>query len=175
MIENKQQRPMLIATKFDVFCAVANAKAPPPHFTHHSSLLTPFLFDTNKVHRITILMSALMKTKEKQFSIRYKFAFRGTGLPDAGRHMLRCAGRGSWGTNHESQVAIHAPQLTTDLFSAARFAGDFLPGALRLGRGVPGDGGLAFPSLCGPCRQPLGNRWGGLRDARNFAAAGPAA
>src|SRR5271168_579459 len=34
---------------------------------------------------------------------------------------------------------------TTDLFSGARSGGDFLPGALRLGRGVPGDAGLAFP------------------------------
>src|SRR5580704_2623442 len=53
-------------------------------FTTHQSLLTnrdsaiaPFLFSTNKAHKIIILVRALMKTKEKQFSIQYKFAFRG--------------------------------------------------------------------------------------------------
>ena len=47
-------------------------------FTNHRSLLTnhEFLFDTNKPRKITILLSAPLKTKEKQFSIRYKFASR---------------------------------------------------------------------------------------------------
>src|SRR5271155_2464705 len=44
----------------------------PALVTHHC--LTSLLFRTNKPHRIIILMRALMKTKEKQFSIRYKFA-----------------------------------------------------------------------------------------------------
>jgi hypothetical protein len=57
--------------------------APAPHLAHHSSritrhCLTPLLFDTNKAHKIIILMSALMKTKKKRFSIQYKFAHRGT-------------------------------------------------------------------------------------------------
>ena len=34
----------------------------------------PFLFNTNKAHRIIIPISALMKTKEKKFSIQYKSA-----------------------------------------------------------------------------------------------------
>ena len=34
---------------------------------------------------------------------------------------------------------------TSDLFSEARSGGGFLPAALRPGRGVPGDAGLAFP------------------------------
>jgi hypothetical protein len=43
IIENKQQRPMLIATKFEVFCGVANAKAPAPQLTHHHSQIMQFL------------------------------------------------------------------------------------------------------------------------------------
>jgi hypothetical protein len=58
-------------------------------FTRHSSLitshhLTPFLFDTNKPHKIIILVIILMKTKEKQFSIRYKLASHDISLPAAG-------------------------------------------------------------------------------------------
>jgi hypothetical protein len=51
--------------------------------TNHQSPLTnhAFLFNTNKPHRITILMRPLLKTKEKQFSIQYKFALRDIGLP----------------------------------------------------------------------------------------------
>ncbi len=43
--------------------------------THHC--LTPFLFDTNKPHKII----TLMKRKEKPHSIRYKFALRATHNP----------------------------------------------------------------------------------------------
>ena len=57
-----------------------------PLLTHHLSLiphhrLTSFLFDTNKPHKIIILVSLPLKTKEKQFSIRYKFTLRGMGMP----------------------------------------------------------------------------------------------
>jgi hypothetical protein len=143
---------MLIATKFDVFCGVANAKAPAPHLTHHSSLithlcLTPFLFDTNKTHRIIILVRALMKTKEKQFSIRYKFAHRGTAtlacpertrrgcalrfLVRALRHpeqnkcaqaCLRQAGKIAYATGaarHESPITTHQSPITTQYANAA--------------------------------------------------------
>src|ERR1700733_2774155 len=50
--------------------------------TNHQSPLPnhAFLFNTNKPHRITILMRPLLKTKEKQFSIQYKFALREIGL-----------------------------------------------------------------------------------------------
>ena len=59
---------------------------PAPLPTHHLSLiphhrLTSFLFDTNKPHKIIILVSLPLKTKEKQFSIRYKFTLRGMGMP----------------------------------------------------------------------------------------------
>src|SRR5277367_3822413 len=79
MIENKQQRPILIAS----FSA---ASAPPPRVIHHSSLIThnrptSFLFSTNKTNRIIVLIRAPMKTKEKQFSIPYKFAVGSTGHP----------------------------------------------------------------------------------------------
>jgi hypothetical protein len=70
-----------------------------PLSTHHSSLtphhrLTPFLFDTNKPHKIIIRVSLPMKTKEKQFSIRYKWSLRGTSLPAAAGH-LACASFGT--------------------------------------------------------------------------------
>src|SRR5271155_417894 len=79
MIENKQQRPILIAS----FSA---ASAPPPRVIHHSSLIThnrptSFLFSTNKTNRIIVLIRAPMKTKEKQFPIPYKFAVGSTGHP----------------------------------------------------------------------------------------------
>jgi hypothetical protein len=69
VIENKEQRPKSIAS----FCRVV---APAPRLINHNSRIAPVLFDTNKVHKIIILIRALMKTKEKQFSIRYKFALR---------------------------------------------------------------------------------------------------
>ena len=49
-----------------------------PLATHH---VIPFLLRTNKPHRITILLRPLLKTKEKRFSIQYKFALRGISLP----------------------------------------------------------------------------------------------
>jgi hypothetical protein len=52
-----------------------------PHLTNHHSPVATFLFNTNKAHRIIILVRALMKTKEKQFSIQYKFALRDICLP----------------------------------------------------------------------------------------------
>src|SRR5271154_1785920 len=86
--------------------------APAPLCTHHSSLitphcLTPFLFDTNKPHKIIILVSVPMKTKEKPLSIRYKFALRRIGQPAAdgnlvnrptGRFILRTGSAGSKGS-----------------------------------------------------------------------------
>jgi hypothetical protein len=52
-------------------------------FTNHHLLLTnhAFLFDTDKPHRITIPLRALLKTKEKRFSIQYKFALRAIDPP----------------------------------------------------------------------------------------------
>jgi hypothetical protein len=51
--------------------------APAPHLTNHDSRKTaPFLFNTNKAHKIIILMKAPLKTKEKRFSIPYKFPSR---------------------------------------------------------------------------------------------------
>jgi hypothetical protein len=57
---------------------------PAPLFTHYKSLttrhcLTPFLFDTNKPHKIIILASRPLKTKEKQLSIRYKWSLGSIG------------------------------------------------------------------------------------------------
>jgi hypothetical protein len=63
-------------------CPAFFSHAPLP--TGHSSViaghcLTSFLFDTNKTHRIIILMRAPMKTREKRASIRCRFAVRGSG------------------------------------------------------------------------------------------------
>jgi hypothetical protein len=86
------RKHFLIATFFGTL-------PPAPRLTHHSSLithhcLTPFLFDTNKTHRIIILMRTLLKTNEKQFSIRYKLRFA---------ILART-------TNHDSQVTNHDAQ-----------------------------------------------------------------
>jgi hypothetical protein len=74
--------------KHFLIASFSDISAPAPHLIHHSSLIashcvTPFLIDTNKTHRIITLTKALAKTKEKRFSIRYKFAIRGTGSPAA--------------------------------------------------------------------------------------------
>ena len=68
--------------KYFLIATFSGVSATAPHLANHDSRIgPPFLFDTNKAHKIIILMRALMKTKEKQFSIRYKFAYRGTGNP----------------------------------------------------------------------------------------------
>ena len=111
-----------------------------PLFTHHSSLitrhclthhrLTSFLFDTNKPHKIIILASLPMKTKEKQFSIRYKWSLRGTGNPacalrfsvrDLRRHpqKIKDARAGlpvppaPRIANHQSPITNHESPITT--------------------------------------------------------------
>ncbi len=77
-----------------------------PAITTYQSPITPFLFNTNKAHRIITLLRALLKTKKNQFSIQYKFALRGTGSPaaegtlvnrPAGRFILRSRSAGSKG------------------------------------------------------------------------------
>src|SRR5271163_735460 len=95
-----------------------------PAVTTYKSPLTPFLFDTNKTHRIIIPLRALLKTKEKQFSIRYKFA-RGTATlgcalrfqivaPRNHSNQIKCAQarvpvpRGLRLTTHQSLLTNHA-------------------------------------------------------------------
>ena len=58
------------------FCPKSAPALRAPAVTTHQPPTTPFLFDTNKTHRIIIPPRALLKTKDKQFSIRYKFASR---------------------------------------------------------------------------------------------------
>ena len=58
------------------FCPKPAPALRAPAVTTHQPPTTPFLFDTNKTHRIIIPPRALLKTKDKQFSIRYKFASR---------------------------------------------------------------------------------------------------
>jgi hypothetical protein len=76
LAENKHQRAQSIAS----FCRLL---ASPPRLTNHDSRIASFLFDTNKTPKISILVGTLMKTNEKRFSIRYKFASRCFGLPAA--------------------------------------------------------------------------------------------
>jgi hypothetical protein len=71
---------------FSAVSAPARHGRPAPHLTHHLSRFThrclaPFLFRTNKPRKINILPRAPLKTKEKQFSIQYKFAYLGTATP----------------------------------------------------------------------------------------------
>src|ERR1700688_2388013 len=98
MTENKQQRPILAG-------GFSGTLPPAPPLTDHSSLfthhcLTSFLFDTNKAHKIIILVRALMKTKEKQFSIRYKFALYDIGAEHESRF-----------TSHESRFTRYCVDL----------------------------------------------------------------
>ena len=76
-------RKHFLIASFSGISAPARRGGPAPHPANHLSLitrhcLTSFLFDTNKAHRIMIPMRAPLKTKEKQFSIQYKFAHCGT-------------------------------------------------------------------------------------------------
>ncbi len=99
---------------------------PAPLPTHHSSLftrhcLTSFLFDTNKPHKIIILASLPMKTKEKQFSIRYKFSnVTVFGAPASCRTFCafpgaRVAGHGSRGKERNPRVTNHYSPITNHL------------------------------------------------------------
>jgi len=124
-----------------------------PHLTHPLSRIThrcprPFLFRTNKPHKIIIQPRALLKTKEKQFSIQYKFAVGSICLPAvagnlACAHLIsfgcgtnakiqfrraqarlpmfvaRSAGHGSRSANHDSQVTNHKSQITNHAVSPA--------------------------------------------------------
>ena len=87
----QRRKHFLIGTICPTFFARAVLR--PALTTHHC--LTSFLFATNKANKTIILMRAPMKTKEKQFSIRYKFALRGAGLPaEGGQSCLCCVGPG---------------------------------------------------------------------------------
>src|SRR5271167_380081 len=72
--------------------------------THHC--LTTFLFGTNQPHKIIILVSVPVKTKEKRLSIRYKFALRAAG---AANYPLPITTHPSLipPTNHESRITTH--------------------------------------------------------------------
>jgi hypothetical protein len=72
-IRSQQTRKHFLIARF------SGISAPTPDVTNHYSRTESFLFDTNKTPRIIILIRTLMKTKEKRFSIRYKFALRGIG------------------------------------------------------------------------------------------------
>jgi hypothetical protein len=81
LTRSQSMRKHFLIASFSAISAPARRGGPVPHLTHHSPLIThhrstAFLFDTNKARKIIILVRALLKTKEKQFSIQYKFASR---------------------------------------------------------------------------------------------------
>jgi hypothetical protein len=117
LTRSQQTRKHFLIASFSVI------SAPAPHLTHHSSRithprLTPFLISTNKPPRITIPLRAPLKTKEKQFSIPYKFAVASIGLPAACRPTLPA----TRGTNHDSQVTNHDSPITTHCTNATCLA-----------------------------------------------------
>src|SRR5271170_3484157 len=78
---SQQTRKHFLIASFSVISAPARRGGPAPHLTHRSSRFTQpclnsFLFSTNKPPRIIIPLRAPLKTKEKQFSIPYKFGPR---------------------------------------------------------------------------------------------------
>ena len=76
LTRSQQTRKLLLIATFSAI------SAPAPRLANHDPRIgPPFLFDTNKPHKIIILTRTPLKTKEKRFSIRYKLAPRGTGLP----------------------------------------------------------------------------------------------
>ena len=89
------------------FCPNSAPALRAPAVTTHQSPITPFLFDTNKTHRIIIPPRPLLKTKEKQFSIRYKFAVGSIGN-------LACAPRFCIGAlrNQSNQTKPNKPNRT---------------------------------------------------------------
>jgi len=72
--------------KHFLISSFSGISAPAPHLDNHDSRIAPFLFDTNGIHKIIVLM----KTREKRLSVRYKFAFCRTPLP-AAEGDLACA------------------------------------------------------------------------------------
>jgi len=84
-----------------------------PLFTHHLSLithhcLTSFLIATNETHKIL----ALLKTKEKPRSIRYKFPLRGISLPGFAAHISLITTHQSPLTNSTSALdSVHLALL----------------------------------------------------------------
>ena len=61
--------------KHFLIASFSGSFAPSPRLTSRDPRIAPpFLFNTNKAHRIIIPISVLMKTKEKKFSIQYKSA-----------------------------------------------------------------------------------------------------
>ena len=69
--------PAPLSTRNFLIASFSASLAPAPHLTNHDSRKTaPFQFNTNKPHKIIILLISPLKTKEKRFSIPYKFPAR---------------------------------------------------------------------------------------------------
>ena len=69
--------PAPLSTRNFLIASFSASLAPAPHLTNHDSRKTaPFLFNTNKPHKIIILLISPLKTKEKRLSIPYKFPSR---------------------------------------------------------------------------------------------------
>ncbi len=133
-------RKYFLIARFSATSAPARRGGPAPRLTDlDSRIAPPFLFDTNKPNKIKILLRALLKTMEKQFSIQYKFAVGCTGnLACPERTRRACASR-SWRfgvANQEIGVPRNARCADDDSrFTSRRSRATRLivarPGALR--------------------------------------------
>src|SRR5271156_359276 len=112
--------------KYFLIASFSASLAPAPHLASLDPRRTaPFLFDTNKPHKIIILMSALLKTKEKQSSIRYKFAFRGTDLPAGAGNLVpssTCFARETFPVLRAPGFTTHQSRLTNHALTPPRFS-----------------------------------------------------
>ena len=106
---SQQTRKLFLIASFSAISAPA-----PHHLTNHNPRIAPFLFDSNKAHKIIILTRALMKTKEKQFSIRYKFGVRSIGNPT--RALRSCIGALR---SHSDQMRTGSRQAYATAFLAS--------------------------------------------------------
>src|SRR5271170_5040605 len=120
MTENKQQRPILIAS-FSAISAPARRGGPAPHLAQRSSLvthhcLTPFLFDTN-VPIVAQPLSPALSVREGAVLLGFGFGRCGIHTKtNAHRQDCLCyrchAGRI---TNHYSPITTHESRLTACL------------------------------------------------------------
>jgi glucokinase len=115
LTRSQQTRKLFLVASFSAI------STPAPRPTHHSSIithhcLTSFLFDTNKTHKIIILVRALMKTKENQFSTRYKFAVASIGNPTCPERTRRACAFRCWRREFANQAATFKPAFRSGAF-----------------------------------------------------------
>jgi len=123
LTRSQKTRKLFLIASFSAISAPARHGGPAPHhLTNHNPRIAPFLFDTNKPHKIIILTRALMKTKEKQFSIRYRFALRSIGLPAAGGKSCKSPRRACPLRSCIGALRSHSDQMRTGRIARRRQA-----------------------------------------------------